>query len=201
MLSPVSFIFVAAGAATQAKGILYRFKPSRKGENPSWEGRGNSISTRELSTPITDKSYWEGRYALCELIFQNTTGKRLVMNDAIVAISRQKNIVTTQMVGMNGTVKEYINDGDYSINIVVGVAAVKDGAIVDEYPEEGLRELRAFLEENTALDVHSEFLDVFDIDRLVIRSFSVSQDTANNYQSVSISALSDKEYDIYSADY
>lgn len=48
------------------------------------------------------------------------------------------------MVGMDGTVKEYINEGDYQINIVVGVAAVRNGVIVDEYPEDGLRELRAF---------------------------------------------------------
>ena len=123
------------------------------------------------------------------------------MNDAIVAISRGKNIVCTQMVGMNGTVKEYINDGDYILNIVVGVAAVRDGVIVDEYPAEGLRELRRFLDRNEALSVHSEFLEVFDISSIVVKSYSVSQDTASNYQSVSISALSDEEYDIYSTDY
>jgi hypothetical protein len=200
-LSPVSFQFVAAGAAIQAKGALYRFKPSRTGQSPSWDGRKNSISPFEIKSPITDKSFWSGRYALCELIFENSKGKRLVMNDAIVAISRSKNIVTTQLVGMNGTVKEYINDGDYSLNIIVGVAAVRDGVIVDEYPADGLRELRAFLDDNEALDVYSEFLDVFDINSIVVKSFSVSQDTASNYQSVSISAVSDKEYNIYSTDY
>lgn len=201
MLSPVSYIFIAAGAAIQAKGALYRFTPSRTGQSPSWDGRENSITTRELTSPITDKSFWEGRYALCELTFENSKGDRLVMNDAIVAISRSKNIVTTQMVGMNGTVKEYINDGDYSLNIVVGIAAVRDGVIVDEYPADGLRELRTFLDDNEALSVHSEFLDIFDINSLVIKSFSVSQDTASNYQSVSISAVSDEEYNIYSTSY
>ena len=200
-LSPVSFMFIAAGAAIQAKGALYRFNSSRTGQSPSWDGRENGISPRELTSPITDKSFWEGRYALCELTFENSKGERLVMNDAIVAISRSKNIVTTQMVGMDGTVKEYINDGDYNLNIVVGVAAVKDGAIVDEYPADGLRELRTFLDAKEALSVHSEFLDVFDINNLVVKSFSVSQDTASNYQSVSISAVSDEEYNIYSTDY
>lgn len=200
-MEPISFQFVAAGATTQAKGLLYRFKPSRTGEGPSWDGRGNDITTNELSSPITDKSYWEGRYALCELTLENSQGKRLVMNDAIVAISRSKNIVSTQMVGMNGTVKEYINDGDYSVNIAVGIAAVRDGKIVDEYPTEGLRELREFLDGNEAIEVHSEFLSIFEIDRIVIKSFSVSQDTASNYQSVSITAVSDEEYNIYSTEY
>lgn len=221
-LTPVSFQFVAAGAAIQAKGALYRFSPSRtgmftswdgrenscnfeaprKGKEQSWDGRGGNSSTYGARIPIADKSFWEeGRYALCCLTFKNAKGERLVMNDAIVAISRAKNIVTTQMVGMNGTVKEYINDGDYSLNIVVGVAAVRDGVIVDEYPKEGLEELRKFLDEKQALTVESEFLKIFDIDSIVVKSFSVSQDTASNYQSVSITAVSDEEYNIYSTDY
>lgn len=198
LLNPISFTFVAAGSALQAKGALYRFKPSRTGQSPSWDGHGNDITPRELSIPITDKSYWSGRYVLCELTMENSKGERLVMNDAIVAISRSKNIVSTQMVGMNGTVKEYINDGDYNLNIEVGVAAVRDGVIVDEYPTEGLRELRKFLDASEALEVYSTFLDVFGISRIVIKSFSVTQDTASNYQRVSISAVSDEEYNVYS---
>lgn len=157
--------------------------------------------THELGSPITDKRYWEGRYALCELTLQDEAGERLVMNDAVVAVSRAKNIVTTQMVGRDGTVKEYINAGDYQLNILVGVAAVRDGVIVDEYPEDGLRELRAFLDGNTALQVHSAFLDIFDINRVVIKSYSLTQDTASNYQSLTISAISDEEYTIYGTDY
>lgn len=73
--------------------------------------------------------------------------------------------------------------------------------IVDEYPEDGLRELRAFLDGNTALQVHSAFLDIFDINRVVIKSYSLTQDTASNYQSLNISAISDEEYTIYGTDY
>ena len=201
MYSPISIAFVAAGAAIQAKGLLYRFKPSRTGQSPDWANSGMQPVTHELGSPITDKSYWEGRYALCELTLQNEAGERIVMNDAVVAVSRTKNIVTTQLVGRDGTVKEYINAGDYQLNILVGVAAVRDGVIVDEYPEDGLRELRAFLDGNTALDVHSAFLDIFDINKVVIKSYSLTQDTASNYQSLNISAISDEEYTIYGTDY
>lgn len=194
-------MFVAAGAATQAKGRLYRMQPPRTGDAPSWDGRGGDITIRNVPMPITDKSYWEDRYVLCELKLTKQDGQTLVMNDAICAISRAKNIVTTQMVGMDGTVKEYINEGDYQINIVVGVAAVRNGVIVDEYPEEGLRELRAFFDEKAAIDVNSTFLEIFDIGSIVIKSFSVSQDTASNYQSVSLSAVSDGDYNVYSTEY
>ena len=201
MLSPISISFVAAGAAIQAKGLLYRFKPSRTGQSPDWSNSGMQPVTHELGSPITDKRYGEGRYALCELTLQDEAGERLVMNDAVVAVSRAKNIVTPQRVGRDGTVKEYINAGDYQLNILVGVAAVRDGVIVDEYPEDGLRELRAFLDGNTALQVHSAFLDIFDINRVVIKSYSLTQDTASNYQSLTISAISDEEYTIYGTDY
>lgn len=201
MYSPISIAFVAAGAAIQAKGLLYRFKPARTGQSPDWNNSGLQPVIHELGSPITDKSYWEGRYVLCELTLQNEAGERIVMNDAVVAVSRTKNIVTTQLVGRDGTVKEYINAGDYQLNILAGVAAVRDGVIVDEYPEDGLRELRAFLDANTALDVHSVFLDIFDINKVVIKSYSLTQDTASNYQSLNISAISDEEYTIYGTDY
>ena len=201
MFSPISYQFVAAGAAIQAKGLLYRMKPSRKGQGPSWDGSGADVTTSEVGSPITDRSFWEGRYALCELTLEKESGERLVINDAVVGVNQAKNIVTTQLVGMKGTVKEYISDGDYSLNIVVGVVAVRDGKIVDEYPEDGLRELRSFLKENTPLSVHSEFLDIFDINKIVVTNFSAVQATESNYQSVSISAISDEEYNVYSTDY
>lgn len=201
MFSPISYQFIAAGAATQAKGLLYRMKPSRNGQGPSWEGNGENLTTNEMTSPITDKSFWEGRYALCELTLENDSGERLVINDAVVGLSQAKNIVTTQIVGMKGSVKEYVNEGDYSLNIVVGIVAVRDGKIVDDYPEDGLRELRSFLKEETALSIHSEFLDIFDINKIVVKSFSVAQATESNYQSVSISAISDEEYNVYSTDY
>lgn len=203
MLLPISFQFVAAGAAIQAKGALYKFHPSRTNEAPSWDGRGRELVKNDVATPITPISFWQGRYALCTLTFSDTqnANNKLVMNDAIIAISRSKNIVTTQMVGMDGTVKEYISMGDYNLNIVVGVVAVKDGVIVDEYPKDGLETLRGFFDMNRTLKVESEFLKIFDINQIVIKSFSVSQDTASNYQSVSLSAVSDEEYNVYSNEY
>ena len=83
----------------------------------------------------------------------------------------------------------------------MGVAAVRNGVLVDEYPEEGIRVLRAFFDEKNAIGIHSVFLDLFGIDSVVIKEFSVSQNTASNYQSVSISAISDGEYNVYGTEY
>lgn len=97
--------------------------------------------------------------------------------------------------------KEYINEGDWAVNIVVGVQAVSGGVITDDYPDEELRRLREFLDEKKPLEVHSTFLDIFDITKIVIKSYSATQMTEANYQAVSISAVSDEDYEIYSNDY
>lgn len=180
---------------------LVRFKQGRHGEAPSWEGRGNDITTQETGVPITDKGWWAGRWALCELTLEREDGSRLTLADAVAAVSREKRIVSTALTGRDGTVKEYINDGDWAVNIVAGVQAVRDGVIADEWPGDELRELMKYLDEPGALRVHSAFLDIFGITRIVVKSRSVTQTTEQNYQAVSISAVSDEEHDIYSDEY
>ena len=49
--------------------------------------------------------------------------------------------------------------------------------------------------------VNSAFFELFDIDRIVITDFSVEQATESNYQPITLSALSDTEYNVYSTEY
>lgn len=201
---PLNFNFVsvvAVGAANQLKGALYRFNPARTAAPPNWDNNGATMKASDIKTPMTDPSVWSDRYALCTLYFRKQSGEQLDMKDAVVSVSRKKNIVTTQLVGMDGTVKEYVNADDYSIKIAVGVQAVKDGVFVDEYPTEGIKELRKFFDLNEPIMVSSEFLKIFDIDRLVITDFAVNQTTESNYQPITLSALSDAEYNVYSTEY
>ena len=102
---------------------------------------------------------------------------------------------------MVGTVKEYISDGDFDINIAVGIQGVEDGKVANVYPEEDLRELRKFLEVDKPISVQSAFFDLFEINRLVVKSYSLTQGTESNYQEITISALSDNEYNVFSSDY
>ncbi len=201
---PLNFNFVsvvAVGAAHQLKGALYRFKPARTAAPPNWDNTGAEMQAKEIAAPMTDPSFWRDRFALCTLYFKKESGEQLEMNDAVVSVSRKKNVVKTQLVGMDGTVKEYVNADDYTVKIAVGVQAVKDGVFVDEYPTEGIKQLRAFFDMNEPILVNSAFLEIFDIDRLVITDFSVAQATESNYQPISLSALSDQEYNVYSNEY
>lgn len=202
-MTPINFQFIAAGAARQARAALFRLKPSQVNkELPSWEGHGGTIATAGLTIPITDRSYWEGRYVLTEITLRKEDGETLMINDATVNITREKHMVRTTLVGLEGTIKEYIANGDYDIGITVGITAVNDeGQIIDEYPGDGIRKVKEFLEENKAIEVTSIFFEIFGIDRMVITRFSLNQDTHSNRQVIDIKALSDEDYIIKSSEY
>lgn len=194
-LSTVLPISITAG-----KVMLYRFPGSAKGAH-SYNKEGREFAPSPVGVPITDPADWLGAYTLCPLLLRLEDGTELSIPDAVVAMTRTKNIVTTQVVGMSGTVKEYISDGDFDINIAVGIQGVEDGKVANIYPEEGLRELRKFLEVDKPISVQSAFFDLFEINRLVIKSYSLTQGTESNYQELTISALSDNEYNVFSSDY
>lgn len=187
-------------ALTTGKVLLYRFPDQPKGAFPQREA-GGAFAPSSVASPITDPAYWEGRYALCPLRLRLEDGSTLELQDAVVALTRTKQITTTQVVGMQGTVKEYISAGDYDINIAVGIQGTTDGQVADVYPVEGLRQLRKYLEVDLPLQVQSAFFDIFDINRIVIKSVSLTQATESNYQELQITALSDNEYNVVSTDY
>lgn len=121
--------------------------------------------------------------------------------DAVAAVSRERRIVSTAITGRDGTVKEYINEGDWAINMVVGVQPTENGEIIDEYPAEALRQLRRILDVKATIGIASEFLGIFDITHIVVRSYSASQTTEANYQAVSISMVSDEPIELISKEY
>lgn len=170
---------MAAGVARRARVALTRLTPSRVNMPSSWEGY-------DLLTTIT---------------LRRADLKTLRINDATVNISREKRLIRTPLTGLGGTIKEYIGSGDYDIAITVGVVAVRDGGIVDEYPEAGISEVREFLEENQSLSVSSTFFALFGISDIVITRFSLRQETHSNRQVIEIQAVSDVNYVIKDTEY
>lgn len=192
---PISIDLAAVGWAQHLAKGLVRFR--ELGESPEREG----IIGHEIGQPITAPEYWEGRWVLCPLRLERENGEGLTFADAVVAASREHRIVSTGLVGRDGTVKEYINAGDWSVNIVLGLQHTEGGVIADEWPETEVREVRRLLGAGETLRVHSEFLDALNIGRLVVRSYVVRQMTEGNYQVVEVSAVSDEDYEIFSKDY
>lgn len=214
----INAAFVASGVAIQAKGLLYRLRPD-KGRNAQKEedyklgtlpGYALGGGTNEQGGTINKSEeawsgsgdYWLGRTALTDLVIKVPGEGLLLMNDATVNVSLQKEVVKTSLVGRSGTIKEYITDGDYQLSISVGLVATDDeGRITDQYPERAMAQLREILEKPEALEVSSAFLDIFGITRMVVTGFTAKQMTHSNRQVIEITALSDTDYVIESTDY
>lgn len=192
---PISIDLAVVNWAQYAAKRLVRFK--NMGGGPDRD----ALTVNETGRPITDPAQWEGRWVLCPLRLEPGTGDGLTFPDAVASVSRENRIVSTGLVGRDGTVKEYINAGDWAVSLVLGLQRESGGAIADEWPGEELREVRKLLEAKEALRVHSEFLDALNIGRIVVKGYSVQQMTEGNYQVVEVSAVSDEDYDIFSNDY
>lgn len=119
--------------------------------------------------------------------------------ECVITVTQEKNIVSTALQGRNGTIKEYISDGDYSITVDAGINNYVEGDDTGaslEYPIDKVIELQKILKLPEALAVQSDFLAVFEIDSVVVKSFYLTQETHSNRQSIQMILLSDKPYEI-----
>lgn len=208
--------FVASGAATQAKGLLYRLRLN-KGQDvmkqedyklgtPTGILVRNDLGSGALNTPEEkwngNVDYWLGRTAMTDMVVKMPGEGELLINDVVMNVSLQKEIVKTSIIGRKGSIKEYITDGDYQISMSVGIMAVNDrGEIIDQYPERAVTQLREILERPEALEVNSGFLDLFNINKIVVTNMTVKQMTHSNRQVIEITAISDDDYCITYSDY
>ena len=102
----------------------------------------------------------------------------LRVDTVLFHVNQTKNVITTAIQGRNGTVKEFISDGDYSISIR-GVLTGNNG----EYQ---------LLKAPIALDVNSWFLAQFGIFQMVVTDYSFPQNEAMlNTQAFEITAISE----------
>jgi hypothetical protein len=139
---------------------------------------------------------------LTSLAFQYK-GKRIELPECLITINQDKYIVTTPMQGRDGTIKEYISDGDYTISIDAAVCSYAANAIFEldtskshAYPSDKIKELMYFLKAKDTIEVQSDFLAFYGVDSVVIKSFGMVQETHSNRQSFNIQLLSDTAYEI-----
>ena len=123
--------------------------------------------------------------------------------ECIITVNQEKNIVSTPMQGRNGTIKEYISDGDYSITVDAAVSEFfinnngdAEKTFDKDYPKFKVKSLASFLKIGDTVEVHSEFLSLFKIESAVIKSYGMVQETHSNRQSFQIQMLSDTPYEI-----
>ena len=131
-----------------------------------------------------------GTPVFCDMILQNDKkgSLKLQLLWALAEVNMTKNIVKTAVQGMDGTVKEYVSDGDYQVTIRGGLVSPFSYA----YPKEDMQTLMALLKLNTPLTVISEYLLQFNIYELVVEDYSFSQkEGVQNVQLFEIKTVSD----------
>lgn len=186
------------------KPVAYRVLGGINPQTPA--GAANDYPTQdgEETANITGGGWdenpksWLGTPVFCDVRFPQDGGKpEIELETVLVDVSQTKNIVTTAVQGRNGTIKEYVSDGDYEVRI--------RGAIVkphsDMYPAKEVRELHELLTKSEALKTVSDYLRIFNIYSLVVKSFTFTQQEGfQNVQGFEINCISDTPDDLIEAE-
>lgn len=99
-------------------------------------------------------------------------GNYIDLDDCVITVQQLKNIVKTPIQGVNGTVKEYISDGDYVITLKGRISSNAP----DRFPMAQASSLIDFLQLQEALPVESEYLRyVYGIYNLVAESYTMQR--------------------------
>ena len=143
-----------------------------------------------LNTPIFDSIIFgelNGSNVYKDINGTEFSFKPLQVDLAIITVSQTKNIVTTAIQGKNGTIKEFISDGDYQISIN-GIIWINDNI----YPDVDVQTFINIMKVPQAIKVFSNFINLFGISEIVITDYSLpQQEGMRNQQSFTINAISD----------
>lgn len=143
--------------------------------------------------PIFDAIYFPG--------FKYTdpqTGKEIqngavIIDTALFEINIPKNIVKTQIQGRNGTIKEYINDGDAQIKIT-GMLVGKESNVP---PRKLIHDVNELRKAPVTLEVASNFLNYFEIYSIVVEDAEFAQiEGTRNAVMFTLNCTSDIPYEI-----
>lgn len=191
--------------------------PARAAREIIFRSQAISIEEAQLAA-ADDRSYLgtlvydslifnSGRYFEKEDILQEDPVEYvgLKLHTVLLQVSMVKNIITTPINGRNGTVKEYISDGDYNISIVGAIVGENVGDLSGDvenaeiqdignfYPDVDVARLRTLLTVPDAITLTSEFLSIFNISTCVVVDFNIPQKEATrDMQPFQINLLSDE---------
>lgn len=120
----------------------------------------------------------------------------LILDIALIDVISMRHIVTTDIVGRNGSVKEYISDGDADITIK-GVL-VSDVATVAPYNL--IKDFNAIATCPETIKVESNFLSYFKISSLVVTKLTVKQkEGSRNIVEYELKCISDTPFELKNA--
>lgn len=157
---------------------------------------------------IPDKKSWLGTpvYDILRInAFSYTDEKGNQINIAsvidfetvLMEVTQTKNIITTAVQGRNGTVKEYISEGDYQISINGVISSKYNNVAPFEIDINYVNSIFSMLKANVAIPISSNFLNMFQINSMVVLDYKFNQiEGARNTIGFSMNCLSDEPFEI-----
>jgi hypothetical protein len=138
-----------------------------------------------LGTPVyCDLTVEEFTYTVDKVSY---TVPKIQIYDLLIDVSSSKNIVKTPIQGLNGTIKEYISDGDSEVVLKGRITGQNN-----QYPFEAVKNLDKLCSAPVAFKVNSRYLQNLDIDTIVIESIKWGQTEGGySYQEFEISCCTD----------
>lgn len=178
---------------------LRRLTPLSFQEIVAIEGDGR-VATSYLGTPVFSNITFkltdtEGGEVL-DLDGNPITAESITINTILMTVTQDKFIVKTPIAGRPGTVKEFISDGDYDIQIAGTLITETTllNSFKNRYPKEQVKALFDLLRAQTNIFVESEFLQQFGINSVVVDRFTFPQTQGNrDKQLFTIGMSSDTE--------
>lgn len=118
----------------------------------------------------------------------------LFLDGVIIDATVLKNIVKTEMIGMNGSVKEYINIGDIQI-VIRGFVATKTA---NQYPYDLAAMVKSYASAPVPLIVTSQYLnEVLGVSEIVVESCQMAQQEGmRNVQYFQWNCVSNIDYSV-----
>lgn len=143
-----------------------------------------------LDEITSEKDMFAGEYfgtPMWDNLILDPAGENLRIDMVLMNVSMSKNIKKTALEGFDGTVKEYIADGDYSVGIT-GALFSKDNI----YPRDSMLKLNRLLKKKASIRVRSNFLQLFSINDIVIENYKFeAKESVGDSQFFEINAVSD----------
>lgn len=115
----------------------------------------------------------------------------LLLESAVCSIKRSKNIVITELQGRDHSVKEFINGGDWEINVTGMICTPGYG-----YPLAAVSDFNDYMDQNKSLRIIHEVLNELGVFNIVITGFELPKTPYSNCQLYSFSAVSDQPIEL-----
>ncbi|MDQ2718243.1 MAG: DUF6046 domain-containing protein [Bacteroidota bacterium] len=159
-----------------------------KGKVPSNQPDKSKLPLSPLGTPVMQDITFESVTYTDFITKQTITTKSLKLINILLTVSQAKKIITTEIQGRNGTVKEYIGMDDYEIQIN-GILTGTNG----NHPADQIISLQQMLTARVTTPVTCDYLLNLGIQNIVVKDFTYQQDAGGySTQNFSITCLSDE---------